>query len=449
MKVFGGDGRATLLALPAMGLGAVLAAALLGLAERPVRSAQVLSGPNEGAGVSGRLLLTEEFGGVLRPASGLEVLVAFSSGEIARETIVRAGEDGVADFALPAVGEPAGAVVEGNFPGRGKTRRWLVVTERSSGEVLAEGEPSLSPDAYRRAPRRGGRLVMGSRAGERVEVLVERGVLAVPFDGKVRLVALAPFDLGGRPFRASLRGGTLRGPKEFLLSADHPVELDVVAEEHRIELALEVELPGGERRTLLGSLPVVPGAFGLAVEGDVARILSPLPRTEAYYTFLTERRRLASGRVSLISRPDGTSVGTLPLPTALPPSEAPFLVLASDADGRSPSTVGYALSPYRATLDAVDERVLDGSSAARAREKRRLARVRSALLAYGAFVFLTTVFLFLRLLRREGRLARDLLTSSGLRAEVVSPGGPVLAAAFVLVVGMSAALVWAALVGPF
>lgn len=439
MKLARGDGRRVLLALPAVGFVAVLVAALFGLSARPVRSAQVFSGPSGDGPITGRVLVVEEEGTLTRPVADVEVTVAVFVGALAHETMVRTAADGVADFSLAAF--PTTAI--SHVPR-------IVVSSSNFSDVLVEGPFEPRSDAYRRAGRRGGRVSLRSKEGDRLDVLVERGVLAVPFEGTVEVRAAPPWALSAAKFRASARGASLRGSPEFLLSPEHPAELRLVPEEHVVELTLDAELPDGTHRLFSGYLPVVPGAFGVEFEGPRARILSPVPRAEAFFTLLSEGRRVASGRVPLRERADGVAEGTLDLSTfARSAGEGLFLVLGTDADGRSPSTVGYPLVPYGATLDAVDDRIVDGRERALATERRRSGRVRLGLLLYVAFVFVTTIVLFVRFVRREAKRVRESLERSGVDPGTVSPGGFVYLAAFVLVFGMSAALVWAALVRPF
>src|SRR5690606_3989232 len=127
---------------------------------------------------------------------------------------------------------------------------------------------------------------------------------------------------------------------------------------------------------------------------------------EAHYWWVSERRRYASGSLALAPTAMGSSEGFLERSgSGCAPLEPCFLVLSSEADGRSPATVGYPYDGYTATFDAVDELLLDGGEAARAREERRSRRHNLSLLGYVAFVFGVTLVLFVRRLRAEGARA--------------------------------------------
>lgn len=420
----------SLFVLPSLGLSAVVVALLTGLSARVVRSAEVYGGPTKRLDrYSVRLFVRDVLADAEVAAAGEHVSITWRGPTSETEKLVQTGRDGWVETELR---RPEGA-----------RSLDLIVRDVASGQVLAEGTPTLQLERWQAASRRGGVLRGRSEGPWFVEAQVREGILAVPFEGHLALsFRRTTGSLRGTRVRVSSEGVELLTPAEFTLEDEKERLLGLRPVEHVASIRLEMNAPDGATGAFASSLPVVPGAFFVTPAASSWTISSPLERDELWYAFVSDAGRGPGGRLKLEAAPGGTARGSLPF-DARPREEGVYLVLSSSPDGRSPSTVGFPLDGQAGTFDAVDGRLLDGSARAHARESTRIHRVRLFLMAHVATVFALTLLLFVRRVRRADRELKSRLQRAGAYAAPVTAGSLWLAvAAFCLVVGFSLALVW-------
>jgi len=346
---------------------------------------------------------------------------------------LRTDDNGWADVELPGVGE-------GGLD--------LLVSDRVSGQTLAQGRPHFERSRWQRASRRG----LDKKRQRALGLGIQSGVLVAPFWGKVSLrrcegsedavlLHLEGGELGLAELEPAIFEGVnwarLASPKgaEFSFGArptDHIVEL-----EFRCASAL-----AGKTERL--HLPVIPGAFFVELGPESATILSARGHEAAYFTWVTEQERLLGGAIRLTRRSDSASMGTLPLPKS---RDGLYLVLASSPDGRSPSTVGYPIDGQGMTFDAVDGFLLDGAEAALNMEARRGRRIRRLLWGYIAALFSLAWILFRAVIAAsDAQLKQSLQTT---REDAIYlkplPRLPLHIGGLVIALGLSLILVWMAL----
>lgn len=405
---------------------------LVGGGARPVLSAQVYGGPTDSAGPwHGRILILESTSDGSVPLVHREVEVVRRGATREHRVIARTGGDGWFDVTLPEVG---GASLE------------LEVFDVPTRALLARGRPSLPWARWSSAPRRG----LDSRAQDATGVSVRGGVLATPFWSQVALprcgvARVTAFELFGaalRPERTSPNRSPEQGARYQLDRATAERGVWIQPWEHTVELNWSCETEGASVTKSL-RLPLVPGALFVEVDASQARVHSARGLPVAYFTWVTEQERLASGVLPLVPGPDGTSTGTVPL---LPASAPRYLVVSSSADGRSPSTVGYPVDGQPRTFDALDGFLLDGTAEARGKEARRVRRVHRALLGYVVALFTLAWVLFRSYVAAaDRRLLLSLERHGAERPLLESPRGPLFVAGLAVALGLSLVVVWIAL----
>jgi len=173
---------------------------------------------------------------------------------------------------------------------------------------------------------------------------------------------------------------------------------------HVVLLGIEA-LHRGRTGKWYSTLPVVPGALHASVAGGELRLVSPVPRDEAFYSIVSESARLFGGRVILTKASGGGAAASLALPDGLRP---PFwVVVSSEADMGTQAAVGWPVGfeVPTATFDAKDVLLLDGLPSAyeRSRERPRRARLLAGLFALLSLT-LALVLLTQRVRRADARL---------------------------------------------
>jgi hypothetical protein len=217
-----------------------------------------------------------------------------------------------------------------------------------------------------------------------VEVGAARGVLAVPFESALLVRALVSdargelVALAGASLEVELTGAELLAPAAPT-DARGRSRLPVRPEEHSVSLRLRVRGDGREGGWY-GALPVRPGALLGTRDGAQLIVRSPIPRAQAYVSWITRRERVAGALVPLAEDPDGTSSGRLALdPATLSrlDAEPSWAVVSSEYDKRSAGAVGWpfgvAVDPDAppTTLDAGDLVLCDGRARALERAHQR------------------------------------------------------------------------------
>ncbi len=271
---------------------------------------------------------------------------------------------------------------------------------------------------------------------------ISQRVLAVPFAGRGQiLVESQGAPLAGARVRLEGVGAELRGSASGTTDDEGRLWFEVVPQEHVASLRVTLNHES-LNWTFQQPLPVVPGAFGLRRQEDGFRVLAPVPRDEAWYTFVSEKGRHVGGRIDLGEDSEGFFSGTIAR-TEIPNQEGLFLVLASSADARSTSTVGYPLDGQDHTLDIWDAYLLDGGPAARGRVEKRRRKIRFTLGAYAGLSGLLTLILFVLHIRRaDAELSRNLEGAGASASTREKSLLPLLVAAVGLFFAFSAGVLW-------
>ena len=179
----------------------------------------------------------------------------------------------------------------------------------------------------------------------------------------------------------------------------------------------------GESGVIDTGIAVVAGGFQASPTGRGLRIESAVPRTEAFFSVVSERHRLSGGVIALTPNGRGGSVGTVQLPTWLEPT---WLVVSSEVDQNSAAAIGWPLDsgPEPAqTFDVPDVLLVDGLPAAFAREQARRSRVRWLTATFIGLAFaLSVVQLVLRVRAADRHISEHL--REGLEQELAARIAP-------------------------
>ncbi len=359
-------------------------------APRPFQFARVLGGPTDGLGPwTGRVQLLERNGDVDEPAPHEKLRVEWIHAGRSTTLVTETDDEGWAEVRLE---RPHGA------------KKLELSVFGALDTLVVRGAPELSSERWRRAARRrSGVLEPRIQGDTKLSVRVMDGVLAVPFAGKLSVDASrAGEPLAGLALEASAEGLDVVSPQSIVTDARGHAELVVRPREHVVALGLAAST---EREALrwYAHLPVVAGALHGEVQDGRLVIRAPVAKDAAWFALVSERERIAGGRVGLTASAFGMASGSvdlraLGLPT--PPRDDLWLVLSSDPDGRSPSTVGYPWGNQASTFDAVEALLLDGSRFGEEREAARRRRVRWVVGGYSLAAFALTLFLFVTRVKR-------------------------------------------------
>ncbi len=362
---------------------AVVATAALVLGpgrERPAIGARVWGIAAEGTKAAGFRLETMErqYGSDQAVAvDPLEVTVA-QGGKTLATWKGRSGDDGVAEASIE-VTEPLAGTIE--------------VRVASGGRALAQGNVVLAPTRPIRFERR---KVDGKVEGSvALEVEIARGVLASPFAGVVRVTGT----VNGARAQGSLLTVRAQGAdvaegsqRDLKLDANGEASIVLTPTWHSVELevaassGLEHGEPSGKWQ---GGLPVQPGALWLKLRGDVAEVLSPVPRERIYVTALADKGRVLGVVVPVQKDATGIFGGTFPM-ADVTRLGAVALTLAGDAQELGSGTVTFPLSSTLAVVSPPRmDLLVDGVPFAEKLEKKRagLARLVSVGVAFVAALF--------------------------------------------------------------
>lgn len=421
-------GPLLLYVLPLLAVLVLGVSLFLGTEGATVRSAVLLGGPTDSdAPFRGRLEVVEEVRGTVAPLTGAVVFLRAKQGTQIFERRVVADRSGWVEFELPLRAAPA----------------FEIAVFDQAGNVLAKGKPALETARWRRSARvRGGDFGTKESGVLRATISIERGVLAVPFAGRGAVTLLSEGKpLFGESIRLTATGATLLTQLSGTTDREGRFAFIIAPQQHLSTLGVVVG--EGERKWAFEQvLPVVPGAYGLAEKSAGFFVQAPVPRDEVWFTYVTQSERLSGGRVELKEDASGFYSGEIPA-TSIPKVEGLYIVLASSADGRSPSTVGYPLDGQEQTFDVWDGYLLDGGPAARRRAELKRRKVRFTLGAYaGLSGFLTLVLFVLRVRKADSILKAQLKSAGATRETRESSQVPLLVAVLGLFFAFSAGVLW-------
>ena len=405
--------RAWSLALPVVTVLVVTYALLVAGVPRKVVGARIYGGPTEG---TAKLSLRVE--SVRREG---ESEAPFWNGPLS----VQAHAVGTAPVAITALHGVSGVVdVELPFarPVHGPVN---VEIRDASGSLLAGGELSLDATRWALRARRRGGWIRGRADGVFVvSVAPERGAFVVgSADPLLIRVERSGDPAPGVALTISAEGARLNGVAG--LHTDARGRARVMFEPSELNPTLRVEAHGGDAQSGLidTGVPVVPGGFHGTATATGVRVESAVPRSEAFFSVVSDRGRVLGGVLALASNGHGGSLATVELP-ALP--HPVWLVVSSDVDQNSAATIGWPLDvgPEPAqTFDVPDVLLLDGLPAAFQREQERRSRVRWLSASFIAVAFaLSVALLVLRVRAADRDISQHL--REGLEAEVAARVAP-------------------------
>ncbi len=404
--------RAWSLALPIVTVLVVAYALLVAGVPRGARGVRVYGGPSEGrAALSLRVESVQREGESESPSWNAPLAVTASSGGARVEASIAHAVDGVADFTL-AFPRPIHGPVElevhdasGALLAQGKIEldgaHWAARARRRGGWVRGRADNALVVSL---APQRGA-FVVG--VSDPLTIRVERGGNAVA--GAVLTVSAQGARVSqSEPLRTDLRGRARIGFEAIELNPT---------------LRIEARSAAGESGSIDSGVPVVPGGFhGEATAGGL-RIECAVPRTEAFYSVVSDSGRIAGGVVRLSPNGRGGSLGMVATPL---PAQPTWFVLSSEVDQNTAAAIGWPLvdgAEPGQTFDVPEALLLDGLPGAFAREQARRSHVRWLTAAFIALAFaLSVVLLVVRVRAADRDISRHL--SDALEAETVARIAP-------------------------
>lgn len=380
-----------LLGIPFLTIGGIGVLVLFFGTPRPVLSARLWGGPTDGLA---------RFTGYIEAERRGETRVALSG---ARVEIFAVAERGARAHASAELDEDGQAEISLDFGE--KAPGTFQVSIRWAERVLAEGRVGLSAEAWRaQARRRGGYFSVASRGSGALRVAPGRGSTAVPFASPLWIRAE---DATGRPasgVRVHLSAsGAHVDPAQVLTNSRGLGFATLMPLEHQVTLTLRAS--GPIQGKLSASVPISAGALFAERKGSVLIVRSPVVRSQAFATLLAESGRLFGARVPLTENPAGIAEGRLALPADLPTRS--WAAVESVRGAPDAARIGWPLfeseeEPAK-TFDAPDSLLIDGFSAAQAKERDRQRRARLGSVGVALLGALASVLGVLYSARRQRR----------------------------------------------
>jgi hypothetical protein len=391
--------RAWSLALPVLTVLVVSYALLVAGVPRKLHGARVYGGPSEGvSALSLRVESIEREGERETPFwdGPLRVQARASSGPEVTASVKQAVH-GVADFELNFAGPVHGPI---EFDLRDAASR-----------PLARGHFDVDVTRWAaRARRRGGWIRGRADRGLVLSVAAERGAFVVGSSAAL-LIRLERADLpvAGASLTVSAEGARVSGAEQLRTNERGRSRVMFEASELNPTVRVEARIEDGTSVLFETPISVVAGGFQAVLADGSLRIESAVPRSEAFFSVVSDRQRLAGGVLQLIPNGRGGAAANLPLANFPAPA---WLVVSSEVDQRSAAAIGWPLDagPEPAqTFDVPDLLLLDGLPAAFAREQARRSRVRWLTAAFIGLAFtLSIVLLVLRVRAADRDISRHL-----------------------------------------
>ncbi len=408
--------RAWSLALPVVTVLVVAYALLFAGVPRQVLGARVYGGPTEGlSGFSLRIEAVARDGERETPYWPGSLQVSASAANSAPLTLALShATRGVTDFAL-AFPQPTRGPVN-------------LIVSNSAGAILASGPLSLSVERWAARARRRGGWIRGREVGGLVlSIAPERGAFVVGApDSLLIRVERAGNAVSGARLTFSADGAQLGAAQDLRTDAHGRARVGFQAVALNPTVRIEARTEDGQTGLIDSGVPVVPGGFQAVPTANGARIESATPRTEAFFSVVTNQARITGGAQELTPDGRGGAWANVALPAVQGPA---WLVVSSEVDENSVAAVGWPLalgSEPAQTFDVPDTLLLDGLPAAFQREQERRARVRWLTAAFIALAFaLSVVLLVLRVRAADRNIAQHL--RSDLEPETaarIAPRGP-------------------------
>lgn len=311
----------------------------------------------------------------------------------------------------------------------------------AAGSLLAGGVVSLDVERWAaRARRRGGWIRGRDSGGLVLSIAPQRGAFVVgAADSLLIRVERAGSAVGNAHLTWSADGAELRATSDLLTDARGRALISLQAVDLNPTVRIEAHTDDGQSGLIDSGVPVVPGGFqGLRTQTGI-RIESATPRTQAFFSIVTDHARVVGGALDLT--PDGRG-GAWATAALAPLPQPAWLMVSSEVDEHSAAAIGWPLdvgTEPAQTFDVPDALLLDGLPAAFEREQARRSRVRWLTATFIALAFgLSVVLLVLRVRAADRNIAQHL--RSDLESETaarIAPRGlwPLLGALLVLGLG--------------
>jgi hypothetical protein len=393
------------LAVPVVTVLVVAYALFIGGAPRKTLGERVYGGPTEGAtALSLRVESVARDGERESPAwDGPITVSGLANGVDFRATSTPLGSAGVTDVALRFEKPVVGPV--------------QLYSGASNGE-RAQGEVSLSVERWAARARRRGGWIRGRDTNDNglvISIAPERGTFVVGASDPL----LVRVERAGNPLpnaQLSLKadGARLEGSAELRTDARGRARVGFEASDLNPTLRVEARTDDGQSALLDSGVPVVPGGLhGFATPTGIV-VESATPRSQAFFSVVTDRARIAGGVLVLTPDGRGGSFAQADLHLSAPLPSPSWLVVSTELDENSVAAIGWPLQlgpePVQ-TFDVPDVLLLDGIPAAFQAEQARRSRVRWLTAAFIALAFLLSVALLVLRVRAADRdIARHLRT---------------------------------------
>ncbi|MEO7036873.1 MAG: hypothetical protein ABI548_23180 [Polyangiaceae bacterium] len=387
------------LALPAVTVLVVAYALLVAGVPRQVVGARVYGGPTEGLdSFSLRVEAVTRDGEHETPYwPGSLNVTASPANSAPLALVVTRATRGVADFRL-GFARPIHGLL--NFTVRDP-----------SGSLLAVGPVTLGGERWAARARRRGSWIRGRDSGGLVlSIAAQRGAFVVgAADSLLIRVEHAGSGVSGARLTLSADGAELGIGQDLRTDAHGRAHVSFLAVALNPTLRIEARTDDQQTGLIDSGVPVVPGGFNGVRTATGVRIESATPRTEAFFSLVTDRARVTGGAVALT--PDGRGGAWANVDMPAPPEPA-WLVVSSEVDQNSVAAIGWPLTvgaePAQ-TFDVPDTLLLDGLPGAFAREQARRSHVRWLTAVFIALAFaLSVVTLVLRVRAADRDIAQHL-----------------------------------------
>ncbi len=392
------------LAVPVVTVLVVAYALFIGGVPRKTLGERVYGGPTEGATeLSLRVESVARDGERESPAwHGPITLSGMANGVDFGATSTPLGSAGVTDVAL-RFGKPVAGPVQ--------------LYSRAPNGERAQGEVSLSVERWAARARRRGGWIRGRDNGNGLVISIapERGTFVVgAFDPLLVRVERAGTPLPNAQLALKADGARLESSAELRTDARGRARVSFEASDLNPTLRVEAHTDDGQSALLDSGVPVVPGGLhGLATPTGI-RVESATPRSQAFFSVVTDRARIAGGVLVLTPDGRGGSFAQADLHSSAALPSPSWLVVSTELDENSVAAIGWPLqlgAEPAQTFDVPDVLLLDGIPAAFKAEQARRSRVRWLTAAFIALAFLLSVALLVLRVRAADRdIARHLRT---------------------------------------
>jgi hypothetical protein len=290
----------------------------------------------------------------------------------------------------------------------------MLIDSRTANGELAHGEISLGIERWAaRARRRGGWIRGRDSNGLVISIAPERGAFVVgAADPLLIRVERAGDAVVNALLTVKAEGARLENAQGLRSDARGRARVSFEALELNPTLSVEARADNGQTALIDSGVPVVPGGLrGIATATGI-RVESATPRTQAFFSVVTDRARIAGGVLALAPDARGGSFAEAELHLSAPLPSPSWLVVSTELDENSAAAIGWPLqvgAEPAQTFDVPEQLLLDGVPAAFAREQARLSRVRWLTAAFIASAFLLSVALLVLRVRAADRdIARHL-----------------------------------------